>query len=49
MESHGEPGRVQISDYTRQLLGEEFECELRGEIELKGRGKMTTWFLKGKK
>ena len=45
MESHGQPGRIQISDETRQLLGERAHCVLRGEIEVKGRGQMRTWWL----
>jgi guanylate cyclase len=45
MESSGQPGRIQISDATYQLIKGEFECELRGEIEVKGKGAMTTWFV----
>lgn len=45
MESHGEPGRVQISDSTRLLIEHAFECECRGTIPIKGRGEMLTWFL----
>jgi guanylate cyclase len=45
MESSGQPGRIQISDATYQLIKDEFECELRGEIEVKGKGVMTTWFV----
>jgi guanylate cyclase len=45
MESHGEVGRVHVSDATRQLLGDEFECEGRGAIEVKGRGTLETWFI----
>ena len=49
MESHAEPGRIQVSDATRQLLGERFELEPRGEIEIKGKGAMKTWFLKAER
>ena len=45
MESSGEPGRVQVSDSTYQLIRNEFDCELRGEIEVKGKGAMKTWFV----
>ena len=45
MESHGEPGRIQISDDTRMLLGDRARCELRGDIEIKGRGTVRTWWL----
>ena len=49
MESHGIPGKIQISDYTCQLIQEQFICEQRGMIEVKGKGEMLTWFLLGKK
>jgi class 3 adenylate cyclase len=49
MESHGEPGRIQISDETRVLLGNDFRCEPRGNISVKGKGEMTTWWLIGER
>ncbi len=45
MESHGEAGRVHISDTTRALLGHRFVVTERGVITLKGKGEMKTWFL----
>lgn len=47
MESHGQPHRVHITDAVYEKIEDEFECELRGEIEVKGRGNMRTWFIKG--
>lgn len=47
MESQGVAGQIQVSPETRLLLGEEFELERRGEIEIKGKGLMTTYFLRG--
>lgn len=47
MESHGEPGRVHLTQDTYQLIEDEFECERRDSIDIKGRGTMTTWFLIG--
>ncbi|KAJ3286586.1 hypothetical protein HDU79_006358 [Rhizoclosmatium sp. JEL0117] len=44
----GLPGKVQLSAQTIQVLGEDdsFEFEERGEIEVKGKGRMMTyWFL----
>jgi adenylate cyclase len=49
MESHGQPGRVHISDATYQLIKDDFECECRGTIPVKGKGEMVTWFLLGPK
>lgn len=45
MESHGEPGRIQISESTRQLIGDVFDTTLRGTIEIKGKGELQTWWL----
>ncbi len=45
MESHGEPGRVQVSEATRERLDGAFEFEPRGDIEVKGKGRMKTYFL----
>ncbi len=45
MESHGVTGRIQVSDVFRSLVEDQFEFEPRGEIDIKGKGKMTTYFL----
>ncbi len=47
MESHGEPGKIQITQATYDLIKDEFECESRGAIDVKGKGKMNTWFVQG--
>jgi adenylate cyclase len=47
MESHGEPGRIQISDATNALVKDDFTTSLRGRIEVKGKGQLTTWWLEG--
>src|SRR5882762_4626853 len=49
MESHGVPGRIQLSDATYELIRDEFNCEPRGTIEVKGKGPMRTWFLVGER
>jgi guanylate cyclase len=49
MESHGVPGKIQINEPTYQLLRDEFECERRGIIQIKGKGEMETWFVVGEK
>jgi adenylate cyclase len=45
LESSGEPERVQISAETRQAMTGCFDCEWRGEIDIKGVGRRETWFL----
>jgi class 3 adenylate cyclase len=47
MESHGSPGRIQITRATHELLGDEFVCERHGTIDVKGKGQMETWYLTG--
>uniref|UniRef100_G1QUQ7 guanylate cyclase n=1 Tax=Nomascus leucogenys TaxID=61853 RepID=G1QUQ7_NOMLE len=46
MESHGLPNKVHLSPTAyRALKNQGFEIIERGEIEVKGKGKMTTYFL----
>ena len=47
MESHGAPGEIQVSDAARAALGDAFVFEERGVSEIKGKGPMHTWWLKG--
>jgi class 3 adenylate cyclase/NAD(P)-dependent dehydrogenase (short-subunit alcohol dehydrogenase family) len=49
MESHGVTGRIQVSDQVRAVLDDSFEFESRGEIDIKGKGMMPTFFLTGVK
>jgi class 3 adenylate cyclase len=49
MESHGEPGKIHVSETAYHALKERFDFERRGEIEIKGKGAMTTYFLVGVK
>jgi adenylate cyclase len=49
MESHGIPGRIQVSIYTYDLLHNKYEFEERGLIEIKGKGEMRTYLLTGRK
>src|SRR5207249_5521794 len=44
LESSGEPERVQLSPEARVALTS-FDCEPRGEIDIKGVGPLETWFL----
>jgi guanylate cyclase len=45
MESEGVAGSIQISAATHELIREEFVCERRGTISVKGKGEMETYFL----
>jgi guanylate cyclase len=47
MESHGVPGRIQISQATHHLIRDHFVCEHRGVVDVKGAGELDTWFLVG--
>lgn len=49
MESHGEPGKIQVSRDTCELLSDDFLLERRGTIHIKGKGTMETWYLLGRK
>ncbi len=45
MESHGEPGRIQVSEAFRDLAADAFTFQERGETEIKGIGATRTYFL----
>ncbi|MEG3881122.1 adenylate/guanylate cyclase domain-containing protein [Microcoleus sp. herbarium7] len=47
MESHGLPGRIQVTSATKQRLHHKFLFESRGTIEVKGKGEMITYFIAG--
>lgn len=49
MESNGLPLKIHVSPQTKELLNNfsTFRLELRGEIEMKGKGKVTTYWLLG--
>ncbi|WP_316155881.1 adenylate/guanylate cyclase domain-containing protein [Cupriavidus sp. BIC8F] len=49
MESHSLAGRIQVTDATRNRLGESFQFEERGIIVAKGVGAVHTWFLTGRR
>jgi len=44
MESAGEPGKVNISETTYQLVNTVFKCEYRGKVPAKGKGKIEMYF-----
>ena len=45
MESASEPGRVNVSRATYDLVKEYFECESRGMLEVKGKGLVDMYFV----
>ncbi len=48
MESSGQVGKVNISETTYQLVKDDFNCEYRGSVEAKGKGKMNMYFIEKK-
>ncbi len=48
MESHGVPGKIQVTKDTYSILKDEYIFESRGILDVKGKGNMETWFLVGR-
>jgi class 3 adenylate cyclase len=49
MESTGLPGRVQVTEQMQRALAPQFDLTERGEVEVKGKGRLHTWLLLGRK
>lgn len=49
MESNSEPSRINISENTYQLVKDHFDCEYRGEINVKNKGMMKMYFVQNEK
>ena len=49
MESHGLAGKIQTTEATYLLLRRHFRLEERGDVEVKGKGTLRTYWLLGKK
>jgi hypothetical protein len=47
MESHGEPMEIHCSQQTAEKIQLDFNLEPRGSMEIKGKGKMATFFVTG--
>ena len=47
METLGEPGRIHVAEGAAERLQGGYVLEARGEIEVKGKGAMPTWYLEG--
>ncbi len=48
MESHGVPNAIQVTEAAWELLRDDYDFEERGSIEVKGIGRMHTYFLTGR-
>ena len=49
MEATGTPGKIHVTDNFQASLASQFLFEHRGEMEIKGKGKITTYFLSGER
>jgi adenylate cyclase len=49
MESGGIPGSIQVTEATYQLIRDDFVCEPRGVLAVKGKGEMNTYLLVGRR
>ena len=49
MESSGEPGEIHVSEAFMVRLKDLYEFEARGNIEIKGKGPMQTFFVSGRR
>ena len=49
MESSSEPGKINISEATYELVKDRFDCTPRGHIAVKGAGEKTMYFLEKEK
>ncbi|GAA4298657.1 tetratricopeptide repeat protein [Aestuariibaculum suncheonense] len=47
METLSDPGRINISENTYDIVKDVFDCKYRGEIEVKNRGMMKMYFVNG--
>jgi class 3 adenylate cyclase len=45
MQECSEPGRINISEITYELVKDHFTCNYRGHIDAKGKGKMNMYFV----
>lgn len=49
MESHGQAGSIQISAHTYELIKDEFVCECKGMMQIKGAERLEVWHVLGRK
>ena len=49
METSATPGEINLSAYTYDLVRDEFDCEYRGKLEIKGKGALDLYTVRGRK
>jgi class 3 adenylate cyclase/tetratricopeptide (TPR) repeat protein len=49
MESSGEPGKINISGETYELVRDKFACTYRGKVMAKNKGEVDMYFVEGRK
>lgn len=49
MESHGEAMKLHCSDASYELIKDDFDCEAREKMKVKGKGEMSTYFVVAEK
>ena len=47
MEANSEPGKINVSHYTYEIVKDQYHCKYRGEIAVKNRGEMKMYFVEG--
>jgi len=49
MESTGVPGRIQVTEAVYERLRSTYDFEARGEVEVKGKGRLRTYLMTGRR
>jgi class 3 adenylate cyclase len=49
MESSGLPGRIQVTEAVYQRLRSTYDFEARGEVDIKGKGRLHTYLMTGRR
>jgi guanylate cyclase len=49
MESHGTGGAIQITRATYELVKDDFVCEPKGTVRVKGAGEVEAWHVLGRR
>lgn len=47
LENNSEPGKINISGTTYELVKDKFNCTSRGKIEMKNKGEVLMYFVEG--